>query len=123
MKYALILALAAFSANAQAGFLSCTSETGLVFVGGLDGEANVTDLRVIEANASPAKESALVLEEISLMKAFKLVAKIELPEESVVYTINAKKMNGVSEATITEQAGESEIKLSGTCTIFFKAAN
>lgn len=122
MKYALILALAAFSANAQAGFLSCTAENGLVFVGGLDGEANVTDLRVIDANSSPVKENALVAEEVGLGKSFLLVAKIELPEESVIYTIKAKKMNGVSEATITEQAGESSVTFKGTCTINFKPA-
>lgn len=121
MKYALILALAAFSANAQAGFISCTTENGLVFVGGLDGEANVTDLRLIDLNSSPAEDVALKVGEVSLMDNFVLVAKQELPEESVIFTINAKKVNGVSAATILQQTGEFDATLKGTCTISFKA--
>jgi hypothetical protein len=126
MKYVLALSCAVvsyalISVNAQAGFIACTAENGKVFVAGLDGEANVSNLRVIDASTGPESDTPLQLEAVSLVKTFLLVVKHELPEESIIYTIRAKSKNGVSEATFTEQAGEFLITHKGSCTVDFSA--
>lgn len=121
MKTLLVLTLALTATSAQAGFFTCVTNSGTILTAGVDGEANFTNPRVISAEGLDP-EAALDVREISLNKNFYLRAVHRLPEESVVYTVETKIKNGVLEAVIQTQAGESIVKEKGICVLKFKPA-
>jgi hypothetical protein len=107
------------SAMADGGFFACTTNSGTVFTGGLDGEANVQN--AVSLQAGSAETTKLEVESLNLFGKLEIELIQSLPEENVVTKIKASKINGSSEAAIESRAGEALVKEKGVCVVKFEA--
>ena len=119
MKFLALTALSLFTANAQAGFFACTSESGLVITAGIDGEANVTALRAISADGE-TPDAELRVEAID-PDGFSLTASRATEDDTVTYVIKSTKNKGIPNASLRISVAESVKTEKATCVVKFEA--